>query len=308
MTPHDVENILPAAQPRTPIAFDVPESACDCLTHIFGDPSQYPMSPGRTYTPPPASVEEIQAMLRGIHFSRVVIVQPTIYGTDNTCTVDAVQRLGSGARGMAVVDEQTTAAELDRLQAVGMCGVRINMETIGQADPAVARRRFKTAVTQVTDRPGWHIQMYLRPAMFDAIEDLLADCTVPVSLDHFAGFRASDGVAQPTFTKVLEFLRAGKIYVKLSAPYLASRAEPDFDDVTPLAQALIAANPERILWATNWPHPDSGKDAPRRPLGAVYPLRQPDDGRILNLLPRWAPDPSVRRLILVDNPARLFGF
>jgi predicted TIM-barrel fold metal-dependent hydrolase len=303
-----VNPVEPAAQPKTAVTFDVPPGACDCLTHIFGDPAEFPMSPARTYTPPPASIAEIQALQRALHFTRVVIVQPTIYGTDNSCTVDAVQRLGEGARGMAVVDEHTSSSTLDEMERSGIRGIRINMETIGQADPAVARERFRLAMDRVKGRAGWHIQMYARPAMFEAIEDLVASCTVPVSLDHFAGLHAADGMDHSGFKLLLEFLRSGKVYVKLSAPYLASKLTPDFPDLDPIARTLIETNPRRILWASNWPHPNSGRGEPKRPLGTIMPLRQPDDGHILNLLPRWAPDAAIRRGILVDNPAALFGF
>jgi predicted TIM-barrel fold metal-dependent hydrolase len=297
-----------AAQPKTAVNFDVPPGACDCLTHIFGDAAEFPMSPARTYTPPPASIAEIQALQRALHFTRVVIVQPTIYGTDNACTLDAIRRLGEGARGMAVVDERTSASDLDDMQRSGMCGVRINLETIGQADPAIARERFHVAVDKVKGRAGWHIQMYARPAMFEAIQDLIAACPLPVSFDHFAGAHSADGVEQSGFGLVLEFVRSGKAYVKLSAPYLASKLAPDFPDLDPIARALVDANPDRILWGSNWPHPNSGRGEPRRPFGTIIPLRQPDDGHLLNLLPRWVPDASIRRAILVGNPARLFGF
>lgn len=300
--------IAPAAQPKTAVNFAVPEGACDCLTHIFGDAAQFPMASTRTYTPPPALVPEIQAMLRALHLTRVVIVQPTIYGTDNACTLDALRQLGANARGIAVIDARTPSEALDEMDRAGIRGVRVNMETIGQADPAIARDRFQTAMNIVRTRRGWHIQMYARPAMLEAVRDLVESCPVPVSLDHFAGFKAPDGIGEPAFHLVLDWLRSGRVFVKLSAPYLASKLTPDFEDLDPIAKALIAANPERVLWATNWPHPNSGKDEPPRPFGTVLPLRQPDDGRILNLLPRWAPDADVRRTILTDNPARLFGF
>ncbi len=303
-----VDYVEPASQPKTAVSFEVPHGACDCLTHIFGHPAEFPMSPTRTYTPPPASIAEIQPLQRALHFTRVVIVQPTIYGTDNACTIDAIRRLGAGARGMAVVDEHTSSAALDAMERSGIRGIRINMETIGQADPAIARQRFQLAMERVKKRAGWHIQMYARPAMFEAIEDLMWACPVPISLDHFAGLHAADGVEHSGFKLLLDFLRSGKVYITLSAPYLASKLTPNFPDLDPIARALIDANPERILWASNWPHPNSGRSEPKQPFGTIIPLRQSDDGRILNLLPRWAPDASIRRAILVDNPARLFGF
>jgi predicted TIM-barrel fold metal-dependent hydrolase len=267
----------------------------------------FPMAPSRTYTPELASVAEIRSLHRTLGIDRVVIVQPTIYGTENACTIDAVRQLGGQARGIAVVDEDTPQKLLASMNDAGMRGVRINLETVGLTDPTIARRRFQVAEEQVRHRPGWHIQVYTRPAIIEAIADLLTTCPAPVAFDHFAGIQAEAGIDNKGCDILLSLLQAGKAYVKLSAPYLASAHPPHYADLVPIAKILIRANRDRILWATNWPHPNAGRGQNRKPT-QVIPLRKVDDGELLNLLPVWAPNAQDRKAILVDNPAGLYGF
>lgn len=298
-----------ASQPATPVDFDVPSGTCDCLTHVFGDPSQYPMAPGRTYTPELASLSELRAVHRALGVERMVLVQTTVYGTDNSCMLDSLLALGPAARGVAVIDGTTTQAALDDMHDAGVRGIRINLETVGITDPSVARRRFDTAIGLLAQRIGWHIQMFVRLSVIESLYDLFATSPVPISLDHFAGTPAAGGMLEPGFPLLLDLLRAGKVYVRLSAPELVSTLGPDYPDVEPLARTLIDANRDRIIWASHWPHPDSDRGAQKKRLPTeVTPLRQIDDGHAFNLLPKWAPDPAVRRAILVDNPARLFGY
>jgi predicted TIM-barrel fold metal-dependent hydrolase len=295
-----------AAQPRTAVDFAVPPGACDCHVHIF-DPQRFPFSPVRVYTPEPGSLEELSAMHRALGIDRTVVVQPSIYGTDNACTLDAVRHLGAGARGIAVIDDRTTDAALDEMGRAGIRGIRINLATAGITDPAVARRRFQEGVARIQGRP-WHVQIYTQPDVIAAISDLVAASPVPVVFDHFGGVIAARGLPQLGFGALLELVKSGRAYVKISGAvdYVSTDA-PGYADVTPLAQALVAANPQRILWATNWPHPDSAR-VPGRRATDLAPLFQTDDGRVLNLLPVWVPDTATRHEILVDNPARLYGF
>ena len=211
---------------------------------------------------------------------------------------------GNDARGVAVIDDKTTESELDAMGQAGIRGIRLNLATGGVSDPAVGRPRFQAAVARVSPRK-WHIQMYTNLAMVSALKDLIAACPVPVVLDHFAGAQAELGPQQPGFADLLELVRTGKVYVKISGAYRSSKLAPDYADTAPLAKALIGANAERIVWGTDWPHPDS---TPGRPLGEVSPLYQIDDGRLLNQLPVWSPDAATRKKILVDNPVRLYGF
>jgi predicted TIM-barrel fold metal-dependent hydrolase len=293
-----------AAQPSTPVNFDVPANACDCHTHIFGDPAQFPFSASRVYTPETASPEEQAALHRALHIKRVVIVQPSVYGTDNSATLFGMKARGADARGVAVINDKTADSDLDVMVKAGIRGIRINLATGGNNDPAAARQRFQSAIPRVV-KQGWHIQIYTNLGVITAIKDLVLASPVPVVFDHFGGAKASLGTAQPGFSDLIQLLRSSKAYVKISGAYRASSQAPDYADVAPLAKALIAANPERIVWGTDWPHPNS--DSGKSP-NEVTPLLQIDDGRLLNQLPIWAPNAAIRKMILVDNPARLYDF
>src|SRR5205085_10924692 len=178
--------------------------------------------------------------------------------------------------------------------------------TGGVNDPHIGRHRFQAAVQRVKG-PNWQVQLFTSLSMISAIKDLVASSPVPVVFDHFGGAQAELGVAQPGFSDLLELVRSGKAYVKISGAYRASKLGPDYADAAPLAQALISANADRILWGTDWPHPDS-VTPPGKQISDVTPLIQLDDGRLLNQLPVWAPDAATRKKILVDNPVRLYGF
>ncbi|MBI3512850.1 MAG: amidohydrolase family protein [Proteobacteria bacterium] len=290
-----------APQPTTRPSFEVPPGACDCHVHIIGDPKGYPMDPARVYTPPGASVDALTSLQHALRFDRVVVVQPSIYGTDNRCTLDAVRELGPRARGIAVIDDNVSDRELDAMQRVGIRGVRLNLETTGQADPAAAREKFWAAAARISGR-DWHIQCYTRLPVIEALKDEFGALPVPVVLDHFGGAQAAGG--QPSFSTLLRLLRTGVVYVKISAVYRISK-QPGYADAAPLARALIEARPDRILWGTDWPH--TGR-VPGRGIEDVTPFTPIDDGMTLNLLASWAPDAALRRQILVDNPARLYQF
>ena len=295
-----------ASQPSTRVNFDVPAGACDCHTHIHGDPEEFPFFAGRVYTPELASPEEMSALHKALHIERVVIVTPSVYGTDNSATLFGMKARGPSARGVAVIDDKTPEADLDAMNQAGIRGIRLNLATGGVNDPAVGRPRFQAAVERVKAR-GWHVQLFTSLAMISAIRDLVAASPVPVVFDHFGGAQAELGVAQPGFSDLVELVKSGKAYVKISGAYRASKLAPDYPDVVPLAQALIAANSDRVVWGTDWPHPNSVTPPGRQPT-EVTPLYQIDDGRLLNQLPVWAPDAAIRKKILADNPARLYGF
>lgn len=295
-----------AAQPATPVNFDIPAAACDCHTHIHPDPATFPFFAGRVYTPELASPEEMTALHKALRMERVVIVTPSIYGTDNSATLFGMKARGATARGVAVIDDKTSEADLDAMAQAGIRGIRLNLATGGVNDPAVGRPRFQAAVERVKVR-GWHIQLFTSLPMITAIKDLVAASPVPVVFDHFGGAQAELGPAQPGFADLVELVRSGKAYVKISGAYRASKLGPDYADCVPLARALIEANSDRIVWGTDWPHPDS-VTPPGKKVTDVTPLFQIDDGRLLNQLPVWAPDAAVRKKILVDNPARLYGF
>ena len=238
VVPTRFDGSVSASQPTTPVKFDVPAGACDCHAHIFGDPQRFPFSPSRSYTPEPASVEEMRAVHRTLHTDRVVIVNASVYGTDNSCTLDAVKQLGSSARAIAVIDDKTPDNALDEMDRAGVRGIRINLETSGQANPAVARKRFKAGVESIKGRKNWHIQVYARLSVVEGIADLIAAAPMPVVFDHFGGAKAVLGVAQQGFGTLLKLLRSGTAYVKISGAYRSSTLAPDYPDVVPLARLI----------------------------------------------------------------------
>jgi predicted TIM-barrel fold metal-dependent hydrolase len=295
-----------AAQPSAPVNFDVPAGACDCHTHIHADPAKFPFFAGRVYTPELASPEEMSALHRALNIERVVIVTPSVYGPDNSATLFGMKARGPTARGVAVIDDKTPESDLDAMNQAGFRGIRLNLATGGISDPNVGRQRFQAAVDRMKAR-GWHIQLFTGLPMISAIKEMVATSPVPVVFDHFGGALAELGPEQPGFSDLLELVKSGKAYVKISGAYRASKLAPDYPDAALLARALIAANSDRIVWGTDWPHPNSVTPPGNKPTD-VTPLFQTDDGRLLNQLPVWAPDAAIRKKILVDNPARLYGF
>ena len=295
-----------AAQPKTAVNFKVPANACDCHTHIHLDPAKVPFFEGRVYTPEMASPDEMSALHKALGSRRVVIVTPSVYGPNNAATLAGIKARGKNARGVAVIDDTTTGAALDKMDAEGFTGIRLNLATGGVSDPKVGREKFSAGVARVR-KIGWHVQLYTSLAMITAIKDLVAASPVPVVFDHFGGAQAKLGVDQPGFADLLQLVKTGKAYVKISGAYRSSDKAPDYADVIPFAKALIAANTDRIVWGTDWPHPDS-KPLPGKTMADVTPLFQIDDAALLNQLAVWAPDAATRKRILVDNPERLYGF
>ena len=289
-----------AVQAVTKVNFTVPAGACDCHTHIHGDPEKYPWFAGRVYTPEMALPAEMAAVHKALHMQRVVIVTPSVYGTDNSASLWGMKARGADARGVAVIDNRTTESELDTMGQLGMRGIRLNLATGGTNDPSVGRQRLQAALERMKRR-NWHVQLNTSQAMIAAMKDLIAAAPVPVVFDHFGGARPELGVQQPGFSDMVDLVRSGKAYVKIS---VSAGPRPDYSGFMPLAKALIAANADRILWGTNWPHPNSAGGSTTR----VSPLFQVDNGLVLNQLPLWAPDAATRKKILVDNPAKLYAF
>ena len=297
-----------AAAGRSAVDFAVPRGACDCHVHVFGDPAAFPFAERRVYTPPQASVEQLLELQRDLHLDRVVVVQPSVYGADNACTLDAVRRMDARARGIAVIDKATSRKALEAMASAGIRGVRLNLEsnTAGRFEPADAKAVLDATAEQIRGL-GWHVQIYTRTAVVAGLKDHLARMPLPVVVDHFGRGNPAQGPGHPDFAALLELVKSGHLYVKISGAYRVSERAPDFSDVVGLAQALVAANPDRIVWGSDWPHPnsDAGRGKPLAEISAPFPI---DDGLLLNQLPKWVPDPAVRKKILVDNPARLYGF
>jgi predicted TIM-barrel fold metal-dependent hydrolase len=292
-----------ASQPGTAVNFDVPAGACDCHTHIHGDPAKFPFFAGRVYTPEMALPEEMAALHKALRMQRVVIVTPSVYGIDNSATIYGMKARGNDARGVAVIGDKTTDAEIDNLARLGFKGIRLNLSTGGTNDPNEGRRRFLAAAERVKSL-NWHIQINTTLPMIAAMKDTLAASPVPLVFDHYGNPKEELGVQQAGFSDLVDLVRSGKAYVKIS---VTAGPRQNYGYFTPLAQMLIAANVDRILWGTNWPHPNSTTPPGRKP-SDLTPLWNVDDGLVLNLLPVWAPDAATRKKILVDNPAKIYGF
>ena len=299
-------NALGGSTARTTVDFKLPRDACDCHVHIF-DPVRFPYAANRVYTPPPALLEDLRELHTALRMDRVVIVQPSVYGADNSCTLDAVRKLGASARGVAVIDKDTSRTEIDEMAALGVRGIRLNLNTTpsGEIDADGSRHTLDLATEQIHGR-GWHIQLYTRPPVIAALKHYIEQLPFPVVFDHFGAGKAADGPNQHGFDALLDLVKSGRSYVKTSGAYRLSDQAPDFPDVAPFARALIAVNPDRVIWGSDWPHPDSGAGRGRADRSASpFPV---DDGLVLNQLPKWVPDPALRQKILADNAARLYDF
>ncbi|MDQ2082898.1 amidohydrolase family protein [Xanthobacteraceae bacterium Astr-EGSB] len=296
--------MLPAVdQIRARTAAGLPSSACDCHVHVVGPQDRFPMRAQRQYTPPPALTRDLRMFHAALGIGRCVLIQPSFYGTDNTCMLDAMAELGGAARGVAVVAPDIADDELRRLDTRGVRGVRINLQTAGIRNPAVALQELSALARRI--RPfGWHIQIYAGLPLIVATAAVIADLSVPVVIDHFGGLAADQGVGQPGLSVVTDLVRNADVYVKLSAPYRISSAV-GYSDVEPIARALIAAAPDRMLWGTDWPHTNR---LPGLAATAVHPYRQVDDRSGLADFLTWCSDEGVRRMILTETPAKLYRF
>lgn len=246
------------------------------------------------------------ALHRALKMTRVVIVTPSVYGTDNSATIYGMKARGANARGIAVIDGKTPDTELETMNRLGIRGIRLNLTDARQSDPVGAGQLFQAALKRIR-RLNWHVQMNTSLAVISGIKDLIMASPVPVVFDHFASTQGSLGMQQRGFGDLTDLVRSGKAYVKVSGVYRVSKLAPDYPDMTPIAQSLVAANPDRILWGSDWPHPNPATP-PGHQATDVTPFFQVDDGHLLNLLAVWVPDPVIRNTILVTNPARLYDF
>ena len=269
-----------------------PAGSTDCHFHINGPFGRYPLSPGRSYSPPEALVPDYQAMARTIGIERMVIVQPSTFGTDNLCTLDAVELLGrDNARAVVVVDDVVSERALSQMHERGARGVRFNAVS-GNGTPLAQLEALAARVAPL----GWHIQFYTHGDQIVGLAPAIRKLPVTVVLDHLAGVQSDRGTSSPEFRATVELLQSGQAYVKLSG-YRSSVKGYPYADVAPIAKGYIEAAPERCVWGTDWPHPNLFGDT-----------HMPDDGELFDLLGEWAPSDELRRKILVDNPARLYGF
>ena len=284
-------------------ATDLPAGACDCHTHVVGDPARYPMLAQRHYTPATAPHEALLAHLRRNGLQRAVIVQPSFYGSDNRCMLDSLQRLQGAGRGVAVLDDEADDAALAQLHAGGVRGLRINVESAGMHDTRAVEEPLRRWADRLAPL-GWHLQVYAVHTTIVQLAPLLDRLPVPVVLDHFALLPVTAGTEDAALRRVLELVAAGNVYVKLSAPYRVATAQP-VTAVSDLAHAFVQANPQRMLWGSDWPHTNR---EPGKAAHEVSRYRDVAPATLAESIGQWLPDESLRRQVLVDNPARLYGF
>lgn len=284
----------------------LPAESCDSHVHVF-DPGRFPYAAGRTYTPGTAAVADLLDFEGRLGIARVVLVQPSGYGTDNRCLVDALRQLGpQRARGVAVVDvDKAGADEIEHLHAAGVRSIRLNLEVKGEHDCGHAQAAVQKALKTVAGRK-WAIQIHAGLHLIESLAGMLAGAETPIVLDHFAGLKAEKGLHQPGFEAVLNLLRKGNVYIKLSAPYRASKL-PDYADLQPFVRELAAADPSKLVWASDWPHTGSSSNR-SGDLSTPEPFRLIDSGTLLDQLAGWIGDAAIWRQILVQNPAHLYGF
>jgi predicted TIM-barrel fold metal-dependent hydrolase len=292
---------------HTTPAAAVPRGACDCHVHVFGPPGRYAFAPDRVFMPGAATVDDLVALQAALQLDRAVIVQASPQGTDNACLIDALtelRRRGREACGVAVVDDGVADAQLEALHRAGVRGLRVNLQSYGLADPAVAARRLQ-ATAGIARSMGWHVQVYTRLEVIEALADVIARLDVPVVVDHFGLAHASGGIGQRGFRTLLELVGSGCTYVKLSAPYRIV-TQPRGEDGTAIVRALIDANLDRMLWGTDWPHTHPPLDGVRM-RDAPEPFLPVDDGQQMNIFIGWT-SAAERQGILVDNPRDLYAF
>ena len=279
----------PDPTPRPP-GFAMPAEACDCHAHVIGPLALFPLQLERSYTPPEAPLTAYRHMLDTLGLQRGVLVQPSVFGTDNSCILQALARHRNTLRGVVAVDPAIDDATLDSLARDGIKGLRLNMLFKG----GVPIDHLETLARRV-ERLQWHLELLIDVRTLPALAPRLARLPVDIVIDHLGHMPASEGVGHPGFKALLSLVRSGRCWVKLSGAYRVSTSGAPFHDTVPFAHALVEADPTRLVWGSDWPH-------------TAINGHMVNDGDVLDLLALWVPDQRLRNLILVGNPARLYGF
>jgi predicted TIM-barrel fold metal-dependent hydrolase len=279
--------------PRTP-KLVLPPLACDTHAHVCGPASRYPYWSGRIYTPPDALPAQYRHMLLALGVERSVLVQPSVYGSDNRAMLDALAADPVRQRAVAVVEPDIATAELERMHALGVRGVRCNIVDIKEGKGRLPIEMLRALANKV--RPlGWHLEFLMHVDEFPDLDRVLDGFPVDVVLGHLGYMKTSLGISAPGYQSFLRLMKSGRTWAKLTGPYRISSGSLPYADVAPFAHALVEAAPDRIVWGTDWPH-----------VTVKGPM--PNDGDICDLLSSWVPDESARHKVLVDNPARLYRF
>ncbi|MFD0981136.1 amidohydrolase family protein [Tropicimonas aquimaris] len=276
--------------PSVPI-FRVPSGAVDAHCHVFGPAERFPFAPERKYTPVDASAETLFALRDRLGFSRNVIVQATCHGRDNAALLDAIAQSSGAARGVAVIGEDVTDRELDKLHDGGIRGVRFNFlkRLVGDAP----KESYQRIAARLSDR-GWHIVVYFESSELEDLRPFLLSLPGTIVVDHMGRPDTAQGLDSASFRRFLQLLEeSDRFWVKATCPERLTVAGPPYDDVIPFGRALVERFPDRVLWGTDWPHPNMRS-------------HMPDDGKLVDVIPRIAPTKELQRKLLIDNPMRLY--
>jgi predicted TIM-barrel fold metal-dependent hydrolase len=267
-----------------------PANATDCHHHVYD--AKYPVDPKATLRPADALVDDYRALQKRIGTTRNVLVQPSTYGIDNRCHLDALAAFGPTARMVAVVNDGVATEELKRMHALGVRGIRFNLATGGATTPEMMEPLSK----RITDL-GWHIQINAPAARIMEIMPILERIPSPIVFDHLAHIPQPEGVNHPLYAKVRALMDKGRTWMKLSGAYADTKVgPPTYADSSAVARAYAKAMPERCVWGSDWPHPTE------------QTKQVPDDAVLFDLLTDWVPDEKTRHRILVENPATLYDF
>ncbi|MBF6989153.1 amidohydrolase [Cupriavidus sp. IK-TO18] len=281
---------------RTAPDFPVPAGATDCHCHVFGPYGRFPLEGERTYTPPEYTPSAYLRLLDSLHLNRGVLVQPSAHGLDNRAMLHALAAAPDRLRGVAVVDPSLGTPDLRTLAAQGVCGLRFSrLLSQGHAryKNAVDVRELHKVLPALREL-GMHVQLWSDIDVLVELEPLIRASRVPFVLDHMGRVDPNRGIDDPRFSVLLSLLAEGLVWVKLT-PYRVSAAYPDYEDIRPFHDRLLATNPEQLVWGSDWPHVNMAHSFP-------------DAGHLLNLLSGWTPDRAQLEKILVHNPAALYGF
>ena len=285
---------LPQIADTRPPKIATPAGGCDTHFHIFGPAAQFPFAEKRSYTPQDAPLEALLKMLDTLGMARGVVVQGHPYATDNTAVLDALRREPKRLRAAAIVKPDASATDLKTMTDAGVRALRFHHMPHGVGFSPLGMQSFEKLAPKMAEL-GLHAQFMMDANALDSALPFFKHWKLPIVLDHMGNVDGKLGANQPGVQHMCKLLAEGKIWVKISGAYRVSEQYPDYPDARPIHEALVRANPEQILWGTDWPHPRLEKD-------------MPEDGHLLDLFNAWTPDAALRKKILVDNPVKLYGF
>jgi 2-pyrone-4,6-dicarboxylate lactonase len=278
------------AEPSTP-KLKLPPGSSDSHVHIFGPRAKFPFADGRNYTPSDATKEMLFALHKRLGIEHCVIVQPNCHGYDNSVTEDAIAATGQAYKGVALVHTDVADAELKRLNAAGLCGARFHymkhLNKGASVDEAITLSKRLADV-------GWHLQLHMEASLIGELTPAMKRSATPVVIDHIGRIDASLGLNQPYFNDLLKLMDDKKVWVKVSGCDRISKLGPPYADAIPFAKKLVAEFGDRVVWGTDWPHPNH--------------THKPDDGQLIDILAEIAPSPAALQALMVDNPQRLYKF